>query len=168
MKKIKILLILLCFLSISFCAGCTDKVLPSAQIFRDDARIGGSLSFIYDQQSRKIYVGGIDEVVQFSLADESKNLSEGNRIGFKIVAPNDVTNIDSATLEMNGVSYVADDFLEEINGQKQKFFNIYPLVSKEDTKVEFSIKWQDKTKKQSYLLIVQDGTKFLTKEGEIV
>ena len=60
------------------------------------------------------------------------------------------------------------DFLEEINGQKQKFFNIYPLVSKEDTKVEFSIKWQDKTKKQSYLLIVQEGTKFLTKEGEIV
>jgi len=166
MKEIRFFVLLLCFLSVFALSGC-DKDISSAQIVRDEARTGGSLSFVYDSKERTVYFGGEDEVVQYSSADENKNLSEGCRVGLKVTAPNEVTDIENATLEMNGVNYASADFLESINGQKQRFFNIYPAVSKEDKSIGFSVKWQDGTKKQNYKVKIENGTKFMKKDGSI-
>ena len=166
MKKTTFLFIFVCFVSIFALSGC-DKDVSSAQIVRDDARTGGSLSFVYDQKERMVFFGGEDEVVQYSSADETKNLDEGCRVGLKVSAPSDVTNVENATLEMNGINYSSADFLESVNGQKQRFFNVYPSVSKEDKEVGFAVKWQDGTKKQKYKIKIEKGTKFMKKDGTI-
>ncbi len=170
MKKCKVLVVLLCLMMIfpfiSF--GCGSKELDSASIVRDDLRTGGSLSFVYDKNQRVTYVGGEDEVVQFSEADESKGLSEGCRIGLKVTAPDENLDLETATLEMNGVNYSSGNFLETINGQKQRFFNLYPLVSKEDDEIKFSVTWQDGTKQQDYKIIMVSGTKYMQKDGNVV
>ena len=170
MKKCKVLVVLLCLMMIfpfiSF--GCGSKELDSASIVRDDLRTGGSLSFVYDKNQRVTYVGGEDEVVQFSEADESKGLSEGCRIGLKVTAPDENFDLETATLEMNGVNYSSGNFLETINGQKQRFFNLYPLVSKEDDEIKFSVTWQDGTKQQDYKIIMVSGTKYMQKDGNVV
>lgn len=169
MKKCKVLVVLLCLMMIfpfiSF--GCGSKELDSASIVRDDLRTGGSLSFVYDKNQRVAYVGGEDEVVQFSEADESKGLSEGCRIGLKVTAPDENLDLETATLEMNGVNYSSGNFLETINGQKQRFFNLYPLVSKEDDEIKFSVTWQDGTKQQDYKIIMVSGTKYMQKDGSV-
>lgn len=169
MKKCKVLVVLLCLMMIfpfiSF--GCGSKELDSASIVRDDLRTGGSLSFVYDKSQRVVYVGGEDEVVQFSEADESKGLSEGCRIGLKVTAPDENLDLETATLEMNGVNYSSRNFLETINGQKQRFFNLYPLVSKEDNEIKFSVTWQDGTKQQNYKIIMVSGTKYMQKDGSV-
>lgn len=169
MKKCKVLVVLLCLMMIfpfiSF--GCGSKELDSASIVRDDLRTGGSLSFVYDKNQRVTYVGGEDEVVQFSEADESKGLSEGCRIGLKVTAPDENLDLETATLEMNGVNYSSGNFLETINGQKQRFFNLYPLVSKEDDEIKFSVIWQDGTKQQDYKIIMVSGTKYMQKDGSV-
>ena len=170
MKKCKVLVVLLCLMMIfpfiSF--GCGSKEIDSASIVRDDLRTGGSLSFVYDKSQRVVYVGGEDEVVQFSEADESKGLSEGCRIGLKVTAPDENLDLETATLEMNGVNYSSGNFLETINGQKQRFFNLYPLVSKEDDEIKFSVTWQDGTKQQDYKIIMVSGTKYMQKDGNVV
>ena len=170
MKKCKVLVVLLCLMMIfpfiSF--GCGSKELDSASIVRDNLRTGGSLSFVYDKSQRVVYVGGEDEVVQFSEADESKGLSEGCRIGLKVTAPDENLDLETATLEMNGVNYSSGNFLETINGQKQRFFNLYPLVSKEDDEIKFSVTWQDGTKQQDYKIIMVSGTKYMQKDGNVV
>lgn len=170
MKKCKVLVVLLCLMMIfpfiSF--GCGSKELDSASIVRDDLRTGGSLSFVYDKNQRVAYVGGEDEVVQFSEADESKGFSEGCRIGLKVTAPDENLDLETATLEMNGVNYSSGNFLETINGQKQRFFNLYPLVSKEDDEIKFSVTWQDGTKQQDYKIIIVSGTKYMQKDGIVV
>ncbi len=163
----KIFLVVLCFVFIFGSSGCGQKEVASAQIFRDDARVGGSLSFVYDQKERTLFIGGKDEVVQFSQTDEVKNLNAGCRVGLKVVAPDEVDEVDDATLEMNGVNYSSDDFLEKVNGQKQRFFNIYPTFSKNDNKVEFVLKWNGKVKKQTYKIVVENGTKFMDAEGNV-
>lgn len=169
MKKCKVLVVLLCLMMIfpfiSF--GCGSKEIDSASIVRDDLRTGGSLSFVYDKSQRVVYVGGEDEVVQFSEADESKGLSEGCRIGLKVTAPDEKLDLETATLEMNGVNYSSGNFLETINGQKQRFFNLYPLVSKEDDEIKFSVTWQDGTKQQDYKIIMVSGTKYMQKDGSV-
>ncbi|MGN1201171.1 MAG: hypothetical protein ACI4R8_02780 [Candidatus Caccovivens sp.] len=167
MKKMKILMMFLCVLTIFMSAGCGDKELPSAKIVRDDQRTGGSLSFVYDSRDRVIYIGGEDEVVQFSSANEEKGYGEGCRIGLKVTAPDEELDIENATLEMHGVNYSSGDFLEVINGQKQRFFNIYPLVSKEDKEIYFTVKWQDGTKAQEYKIVVVEGTKFMQSDGSV-
>lgn len=170
MKKCKVLVVLLCLMMvfpfISF--GCGSKEIDSASIVRDELRTGGSLSFVYDKNQRVAYVGGEDEVVQFSEADESKGLSEGCRIGLKVTAPDENLDLETATLEMNGVNYSSGNFLETINGQKQRFFNLYPLVSKEDDEIKFSVTWQDGTKQQDYKIIMVSGTKYMQKDGNVV
>lgn len=167
MKKIKSFAILMFLISIFCITGCSNKELPSAAITRDDARTGGSLSFVYDKADRVIYLGGQGEIVQFSSSNESLGLDEGNRVGLKVVAPNENLDLESSLLEMNGVSYSSGEFLETANGQKQRFFNIYPLVSKDDEKIVFSITWQEGTKTQKYEIKIIDGTKFMDNEGNV-
>lgn len=72
MKKTKFLVFIACFLAVISCVGCGSQKLDSAQIVRDDARTGGSLSFVYDKNKRIVFIGGENEVVQYSNADESK------------------------------------------------------------------------------------------------
>ncbi len=167
MKKWRILCIFACFCVILTCAGCGDKALPSANIVRDDARVGGSLSFVYDKDERVITIGGKDEVLQFSSADEERGLGKGNRFGIKVIAPDEKLDLESATLKMNDQTYSSGTFLEEISGQKQRFFNLYPLFTEKDREVCFTICWQDGTEKQEYKIVVAPGTKFMNENGEI-
>ena len=167
MKKISYMMFPICCLLLFMCVGCNDKNLDSATITRDDARTGGSLSFVYNKDDRVVYVGGVDEVVQFSSADESRNLTEGCRVGFKVSAPEEEVDVSNAVLEMNGVNYSSGEFLESQNGQKLRFFNIYPLFSKEDRRAKFKITWQEGTKAQEYKIEVIEGTKFMTKDGTL-
>ncbi len=167
MKNLKILLVFLCITTVLLSAGCGNKELPSAKIVRDDQRTGGSLSFVYDSHNRVIYVGGEDEVVQFSSANEEKGYTEGCRIGLKVTAPDEELDIENATLEMHDINYASGDFLEIVNGQKQRFFTIYPLVSKEDKEIHFTVKWQDVTKAQEYKIVVVEGTKFMQSDGTV-
>lgn len=167
MKKFKILMIFMCLLTVFTFVGCGDKSLEPAKIVRDDARTGGSLSFVYDKNQKTVFVGGEEEIVQYSSADESKGLSEGCRIGLKVIAPSENLEIENATLEMNGVNYSSGDFLESINGQKQPFFNLYPIVSTQNDTVKFSVVWQDGTKKQEYKVVMVEGTRYMDKDGNV-
>lgn len=148
--------------------GCGKKELESAKISRDDARVGGSLSFVYNKDKREIFVGGEGEVIQYSLANDTLGFDEGCRVGLKITAPDDKLDLSTASLKINDVRYSMGDFLEKINDEPQRFFTIYPKVSKEDDKVEFSIVWSNKTKRQDYKLVIEKGTKFMDKDGNIV
>ena len=163
----KILTFLLSFCAIFTLFGCGEKELPSAKITRDDARTGGSLSFVYDKKERTVTIGGRGEVVQYSSADETSGVEEGTRVGLKITAPDEKVDLSTATLEMNGVHYSSSNFLETINGQKQRFFEIEPLVSENDEKIELKICWAEGTKEQVYQIVIAPGTKFLDKNGEI-
>lgn len=167
MKKTKFLVFIACFLAVISCVGCGSQKLDSAQIVRDDARTGGSLSFVYDKNKRIVFIGGENEVVQYSNADESKGLDAGCRIGLKVTAPDENLDLANATLEMNGVNYASGKFLETINGQIQRFFTIYPIVSKKNSSVKFSVVWQDGTEKQEYKIIVVKGTMYMDKDGNV-
>ena len=122
---------------------------------------------MYDKNDCIVYVGGEDEVVQFSEADESRNLNEGCRIGLKVMAPDDAKDLSQSTLEMNGINYASGDFLESVNGEKQRFFNIYPILSKQDNEIRFKVKWQEGTKEQEYKVEILEGTKFMQKDGSV-
>ncbi len=169
MKKIFkfVLIFVLCVFPTLFLGGCGGKELSSATITRDDARTGGSLSFVYDKNLRTIQIGGEGEVVQYSSENLGKGIEEGCRVGLKVTAPDESLNLENATLEMNGVHYSSGDFLETINGQKQRFFNIYPLVSENDEKIKFIVCWEDGTKEQEYEIIIMDGTRFMNKDGSV-
>lgn len=160
-KSMKRVLICLLIFSTLLFAGCGNKELEAAKIVRDDARTGGSLSFVYDKNQKTVFVGGEGEIVQYSTDGES----EGNRVGLKIFAPNEKIDLSDASLKMNGVNY--SNFLETINGQKQRFFNIYPIVSENDKEISFTITWASRTKEQKYKLVVVDGTKFMKKDGTV-
>lgn len=167
MKKLKILMFF-GFFGLIFCLnGCGLNEIESAKITRDDVRTGGSLSFVYDKKDRVVYIGGESDVIQYSSEDETKNLQAGNRVGLKVTAPDEAIDVENATLEMNGVNYASGDFLELINGQKQRFFVIQPTFSKEVDEMKFSITWDDKTKKQEYKIEIIDGTKFMDAEGNV-
>ena len=165
MKKVKILLFLSIFLSVFVFAGCENREISSAKVFRDDAKVGGSLSFVYDKNDRKIFVGGEGEVVQFSQGNEI--FDSGTRVGLKVVAPNEQLDLSSAKLEMNGINYAADEFLERVNGDLQRYFVTYPLVSKQNSNVKFCVTWSEGIKKQCFEMRVVDGTKFMDENGEI-
>ncbi len=164
--RIALLMFLVGVSLISF--GCGKKEAESAKITRDDARVGGSLSFVYNKDKREILVGGDGEVIQYSLANDTLGFDSGCRIGLKIAAPDDKLDLSTATLKINDVRYSMGDFLEKINDEPQRFFTIFPEVSKEDDKVEFSICWSNKTKRQDYKLIIEKGTKFMDKDGNIL
>lgn len=168
MKKMFKCVGVMCFAMLSVLSfGCGKKAVDSANITRDDARIGGSLSFVYNKDKREVLVGGEGEVIQYSSKNDSLGFDEGCRVGLKITAPEGDFDLKTASLKMNDVRYAMGDFLTQINDVPQRFFVIYPKVSKEDDVVEFSIAWSDKTKRQDYKLIVEDGTKFMDKEGNI-
>ncbi len=166
----KIMRIVVAFLLV-FCvfafSGCGTEI-ASATITRDDARTGGSLSFVYDKTLKTVYVGGDGEVVQYSSENLSKGIEAGCRVGLKVTAPDETLDLTNATLEMNGVNYSSDDFLESVNGQKQRFFNIYPLVSPNDDEIKFKVMWADGTEEQEYTIIIVEGTRFMDAEGNII
>lgn len=167
MKKISVILLIFCICSCIFFAGCGNRELPPASITRDDARTGGTLSFVYDSKQKTVYIGGEDEVIQYSQEDETSNLSAGNRVGLKVTAPDESLDLSNATLKMNGVNYSTGDFLEIVNGNKQRFFIIKPLFTKEVKKATFIITWEENSKEQEYKVIIKDGTKFMNKQNEI-
>ncbi len=166
-KKVKVAVVML-FVAVSlFSFGCGKKAVDSANISRDDARVGGSLSFVYNKDKREAYIGGEGEVVQYSLANDTLGFDEGCRVGLKITAPDGEIDLETASLKMNGVRYAMGDFLAKVNGEPQRFFTIYPKFSKEDKSVNLCISWGDKVKKQEYKVIIEDGTQFMDKDGNV-
>lgn len=163
MKKF---LCLFLILSAFLLTGCGGKEISSARITRDDARTGGSLSFVYDKSAREIYIGGEGEVIEYCLADLSRNLSAGNRIGLKIYTPTELENSTNVVLEMNGVTY--SSFLETIDGQIQNYAVIYPSLSPDTKESIFKITWDKDIEPQTYKIRIVAGTKFLDENGEII
>lgn len=157
-------LVSLCVLSF----GCGKKDVGSANIVRDESRIGGSLSFEYNKDKREVRIGGEGEVIQYSSKNDTLGFDEGCRVGLKIIAPEGDFDLETASLKMNDVRYAMGNFLEKVNGVPQRFFTIYPKFSKEDDKVELTISWSDKTKKQEYKVIVENGTKFMDRDGNVI
>lgn len=167
MKTLRFFTLFICFCAVFTLVGCGEKELASAKITRDDQRTGGSYSFVYDSHLRTVTIGGEGEVIQYSQANIAEGLEEGTRIGLKITAPDENLDLSTATLEMNGVHYASKDFLEVINGQRQRFFTIQPLVSEVDKELKLVICWADGAKEQEYKIVVADGTKFMTKDGKV-
>ena len=162
MRK-KFLCLLLIF-STLFLSGCFAKEISSAEIMRDEAKVGGSLSFVYNQKDRCVYIGGEGEFVEFYKGDLS--LSEGNRVGLKVIAPNEVEDFEKVTVEMSGESY--SDLFQVVSGQKQNYFYIYPAFSEENREVKMKINWADDIESQEYKIIILSGTKFLNINGEVI
>ena len=161
MKKMKKILMVVCLSCAFLLAGCNEKELPSATIVRDDARTGGSISFVYDKHTRTVTVGGQDEIIQYS----SDEISPGTRVGLKVTAPDENIDLSSAKLEMNDQNYT--NFMEKINDTPQRFFVIYPTLSEKDNNVSFTVTWADNTKPQTYKITVAPGTKFMSQNGEV-
>lgn len=164
MKFKSLICVLLIFMAISF-AGCGGKEVSSAKISRDDEMTGGSLSFIYDENSRTIFVGGEGEFIQYYEKDLSKGWESGNRIGLKIEAPSEVENLKKTTLEMNGVTFT--DMFVKIDGQQQNFFNIYPVVTETTNEIVFKITWEEEIATQTYTIKIVEGTALLDNEGNV-
>ncbi len=143
--------------------GCGGKQVSSANILRDDERTGGSLSFVYDDKNRTITFGGEGEYIQYYEKSIEKNLTEGNRLGLKVIAPKEIKDLSKTTVEMNGVTFA--DIAVKINGESQDFFNIYPLVNENTKTIKFTILWDEQVEKQEYTIIIKDGTKLLNKDG---
>lgn len=163
MKKVRKIALGMCFLMIFCLFGC-GKDVESAKISRDDERVGGSLSFVYDKKERLISVGGEGEVLQYSDGNIEKGYAEGNRVGLKVTCPDIDLNLENSKLMMNGRTYSVGDFYQTVDGQKQRFFNIYPAFSQDDRVVFFSVVWDSNIKEQKYKIEVVDGTIFGQKE----
>lgn len=163
MKKVRKIALGMCFLMIFCLLGC-GKDVESAKISRDDERVGGSLSFVYDKKERLISVGGEGEVLQYSDGNIEKGYAEGNRVGLKVTCPDVDLNLENSKLMMNGRTYSVGDFYQTVDGQKQRFFNIYPAFSQDDRVVFFSVVWDSNIKEQKYKIEVVDGTIFGQKE----
>ena len=166
-KKVKVAAVML-FVAVSlFSFGCGKKEVGSAKITRDDARVGGTLSFVYNEDKREVRIGGDGEVVQYSLANEALGFDEGCRVGLKFTAPDDKIDLSTASLKMNDVRYSMGNFLERINDEPQRFFTIYPKFSKDDREMKICVSWGDKVKKQEYKVIIEKGTMFMDKDGKV-
>lgn len=163
MKKVRKIALGMCFLMIFCLFGC-GKDVESAKISRDDERVGGSLSFVYDKKERLISVGGEGEVLQYSDGNIEKGYAEGNRVGLKVTCPDVDLNLENSKLMMNGRTYSVGDFYQTVDGQKQRFFNIYPAFSQDDRVVFFSVVWDSNIKEQKYKIEIVDGTIFGQKE----
>ena len=164
MKLLKrLFFISLVILSCLSLAGCGAKEVSSAVITRDDERIGGSLSFVYDSHEKAVYIGGEGEFIQYYEKSLERNWKEGNRVGLKITAPKEVTDISKTTLEMNGVTFA--DLGAKVNGEAQNFFNIYPTITETTREIKFKVSWDEETKAQEYKVIIVEGTKLLNKDG---
>lgn len=162
MKK-KFLCLLLIF-SMLVLGGCFAKNISSANIVRDEAKVGGSLSFVYNHNDRCAYIGGEGEFMEFYKGDLS--LSAGNRVGLKVIAPSEVKDYGKVILEMGGQSY--SDLFQVVSGQKQNYFYIYPAFSEENREVSIKINWADDIESQEYKVYIVSGTKFLNENGEVV
>ena len=93
-----------------------------------------------------------------------KGYAEGNRVGLKVTCPDVDLNLENSKLMMNGRTYSVGDFYQTVDGQKQRFFNIYPAFSQDDRVVFFSVVWDSNIKEQKYKIEIVDGTIFGQKE----
>ena len=148
MKKVKKILIFVCLSCALFLAGCNEKELPPATIVRD--------AFLPLES-----IPSADEIIQYS----SDEISQGTRVGLKVIAPDENIDLSSAKLEMNDQNYT--NFMEKINDTPQRFFVIYPTLSAKDNNVSFTLTWSDDTKPQTYKITVAPGTKFMSDSGEV-
>lgn len=164
MKKFRKIAFGMCFL-ILFCLFGCGKSIESATIVRDDERVGGSLSFVYDKRERLVSIGGDGEILQYSEGNIEKGYDEGNHVGIKVIAPEVDFDIENSKLKMNGRTYSMGEFYQTVDGQKQRFFNLYPIFTESDKEVYFSINWDNGIEEQKYKIVIADGTSFEKKSA---
>ncbi len=163
--KYRCLVVFLILCSILSFSGCGKEV-SSAKITRDDEFVGGNLTFVYDEKLREISVGGEGEFIQFYDKDLARNWEAGNRIGLKIIAPKEIDDHAKTTIEIDGVTFV--DMFVKIDGQRQDFFNIYPIVTEKTKEINFKICWNESVNAQNYKIKIMSGTKLLDQSGKVI
>ena len=131
---------------------------------RDNALTGGNLSFVYDEATHTATFGGEGEAVLFYEADEGLGRVAGNRIGFKIYAPCDVTDYSKAKLNFQGEEITGGAFMQTVYGQVMNYFVLTPIVSEDNRQFEVKVTWTQDAEAQVYTIKVADGTKFVAEE----
>ena len=156
----------MCFLTIFIVSGCGNKKIDYAKLERDPENIGGTLTFVYDEQTHTAYFGGENQVVQYYKEDIKNGYTPGCKVGIKIIAPSSLQDYSKSTLEINGIKYEEGSFLETVDEKLQNFAYIYPTVSPDANNIKFKIKWGEKIKEQCYEVIIKKGTLFMNEKGE--
>lgn len=164
MKFLKSSLIaLLIFTSLIFC-GCDKKLFLQPILTRDNYNTGGSLTFVYDEQSHVAYFGGVGEVVQYYEMDIAKGWTEkGCRVGVSLTIPSQVKDYKSATAKINGKEFNSNDFIVEIN-EETAIAQFQPIVSEDNRIINIKITWTEDSQAQEYKIIIKEGTLFMSEE----
>lgn len=164
MKK-KFALILLA-IPLLLMGGCNEKTFDYSALERDNYNTGGNLTFVYDQITRTATFGGEGETVQFYSQDIAKGWEEeGCRVGVQLLIPKEVKDYKSATAVLDEDKLTAEDFVVQI-GDEPQYALFQPIVSQEKSQVELKITWQEGYKEQTYLIVISDGTNFMTNDFE--
>lgn len=140
-------------------SGCGGQ-LSYGRVERDSAMTGGSLTFVYDEQTHTATFGGEGEVVAYYPADEALGRAAGNRVGVKIYAPSEISDYSKAKLEFEGAQFTAGSFMSKVYDKTQNYFVLTPLVSENVTEFKFSVTWTQDSAAQQYIIKIADGTKF--------
>lgn len=159
MKKLSFILVI--FLFACVLVGCGDKTVDYAEIYRDDFKTGGDITFEYDKLNHIAYFGGENEVIQYYKEDIAKGWNkEGYRIGIKLYPPMKLTNYQSANAKLGKEEYSNGSFYKKIN--EQNFVaEFYPIIDENTKEVELKIVWQDGISEQNYKIVIKEGTKYI-------
>lgn len=160
MKKSLIVIFSLVMLIPLLLTGC-GREYTYGKVERDNSLTGGNLSFVYDEVTHTATFGGQGEAVLYYEADESLGKIAGNRIGFKIYAPCDVTDYSKAKLNFQGEEITGGAFMQTVYGQVMNYFVLTPLVSETNREFEVKVTWTQEAQAQIYKIKTADGTKFL-------
>ena len=159
MKRVLIsCFIFICLFVISAC----QQDLPYQKLSRDDEMTGGSLTFVYDNESHTGFFGGEGEIVQFYNADIAKGWKEdGCRVGVSLTAPSEVTDYESGSLWVDGEKIQGGEFYQTVGENKVGRVVLTPLVSEEKREIEIKVEWSDGIPEQVYKIQIKDGTQFM-------
>ena len=153
-------------LILAFCvifAGC-GKEYSYGKVERDSALTGGNLTFVYDEATHTATFGGEGETIAYYSAQAGLGQVAGNRIGFKIYAPCEVTDYSKAKLNFQGEEITGGGFMQTVYGQVMNYFVLTPVVSEDNRQLEVKVAWTQDAEAQVYTIKVADGTKFVAGE----
>lgn len=150
--------IFVCLFAITAC----QHDLPYSQVSRDSEMTGGSLSFVYDNESHTAFFGGEGEIVQFYHADIAKGWKEeGCRVGVMLTAPSQVDDFESGSIWVDGEKIQGGEFFNFVGETRVRRVNLTPIVSKEKSEIEIKIEWSDGVPAQVYKIQIKEGTQFM-------
>ena len=164
-RNMKSRITFLCLI-LAFCvifAGC-GKEYSYGKVERDSALTGGNLTFVYDEATHTATFGGEGEAIAYYSAQAGLGQVAGNRIGFKIYAPCEVTDYSKAKLNFQGEEITGGGFMQTVYGQVMNYFVLTPVVSENNRQLEVKVTWTQDAEAQVYTIKVADGTKFVAGE----